>query len=101
MTPQGWIQMAKRILSSSKNHGPTPPVASNQPQSNWRTTYQQRSRIAPATMSSSRSEANLPSLRLPDGALHPSLDHFGGNNHLTMLKTKVWYHSQRNVQEAS
>ena len=69
-----------------------------------RTMYQSRttSRIAPAAsnMSSSRSEVNLP--RLPDGSNHPSLENFGGNQqHLTMLKTKVWYHSQRNVQEAS
>ena len=121
-----WIQMAKRILSSKnqggQHTGGQPPSAHQQqkqppnqpqsqqppqPQSNWRTMYQSRttSRIAPAaSMASSRSEVNLP--RLPDGTNHPSLDHFGGNNsnggnHLTMLKTKVWYHSQRNVQEAS
>ena len=66
-----------------------------------RTLYTNRSRIAP--MTSSRSEANLPaSLRMPDGGHHPSLDHFGGNgstHHLTMAKTKVWYHSQRDFQQ--
>merc|ERR1719323_30346 len=124
MTPQGWIQMARRILSSSRNQNsagnsstPGPQVAQHQPsppQSSWRSTIYPSSRIAPAaaSMTASRSEANLPvaasSLRLPDGGHHPSLDHYSGrqdstngNNHLTMLKTKVWYHSQRNVQEAS
>merc|ERR1719323_1794713 len=115
MTPQGWIQMARRILSS-RNHQNSagnsstqgPQVAQHQPQSSWRSTIYPSSRIAPASMTASRSEANLPvaasSLRLPDGGHHPSLDHYGGrqdstngNNHLTMLKTKVWYHSQRNV----
>ena len=53
---------------------------------------------------SSRSKIDL--LRLPDGTNHSYLKHFGGNNsnrgnHLTMLKAKVWYHSQRNVQESS
>jgi len=121
MTPQGWIQMARRILSS-RNHQNSagnssaqgPQVAQPSPQSSWRSTIYPSSRIAPASMTASRSEANLPvaasSLRLPDGGHHPSLDHYGGrqlqdstngNNHLTMLKTKVWYHSQRNVQEAS
>jgi len=128
MTPQGWIQMAKKILSSKNQHqGGHHQIQQKQPpnqqqiqpqshlqqsqqqsQSNWRTMYQSRSstsRIAPATvapsMSSSRSEVNLP--RLPDGSNHPQLDHFSGsgNQNLTMLKTKVWYHSQRNVQEAS
>ena len=119
-----WIQMARRILSSSSRNQnsagnsstPGPQVAQHQPsppQSSWRSTIYPSSRIAPAaSMTASRSEANLPvaasSLRLPDGGHHPSLDHYGGrqdstngNNHLTMLKTKVWYHSQRNVQEAS
>ena len=114
-----WIQMARRILSS-RNHQNSagnsstqgPQVAQPSPQSSWRSTIYPSSRIAPASMTASRSEANLPvaasSLRLPDGGHHPSLDHYGGrqdstngNNHLTMLKTKVWYHSQRNVQEAS
>ena len=111
--------MARRILSS-RNHQNSagnsstqgPQVAQPSPQSSWRSTIYPSSRIAPASMTASRSEANLPvaasSLRLPDGGHHPSLDHYGGrqdstngNNHLTMLKTKVWYHSQRNVQEAS
>ena len=119
--------MAKKILSSKNQHQgghhqihqKQPPnqqqiqpqshlqQSQQQSQSNWRTMYQSRSstsRIAPATvasMSSSRSEVNLP--RLPDGSNHPQLDHFSGsgNQNLTMLKTKVWYHSQRNVQEAS
>ena len=120
--------MAKRILSSKNQHQggqhqvqqqqlpnqqqvqpPNQPQSHlqqshQQPQSNWRTMYQSRSntsRIAPASMASSRSEVNLP--RLPDGSNHPQLDHFSGsgNQNLTMLKTKVWYHSQRNVQEAS
>ena len=111
--------MAKRILSS-KNHQSQPhssmtssqqhqsaTSSGSQPQSNWRTAmYQSRnnSRIAPI-MSSSRSEANLHSLRGPSNQQtnnNPSLEHYGENsNHLTVLKTKVWYHSQRNVQEAS
>ena len=96
--------MAKRILSS-KNQGASHHQQQGPQYSQWsKTTHRGMngtSRIAPAvpSMSSSRSEANLP--RLPDGNHHPSLDHFGGNgnHHLTMLKTKVWYHSQRNVQQ--
>ena len=92
--------MAKRILSP-KNVQPRT-EASQQSQSNWRTYQGRNGRIAPS-MSSSRSEANLPNLRLPDGGQHSTLEHFanGNSNQLNMLKTKVWYHSQRNVQEAS
>ena len=112
-----WIQMARRILSSSKasqsssQNQNSAGISGPGPQSSWRSTIYPSSRIAPAsaaqpqpqTMSASRSEANLPSLRLPDGGHHPSLDHYNGqsNGQMTMLKTKVWYHSQRNVQEAS
>ena len=84
-----WIQMARRILSS-RNHQNSagnsstqgPQVAQPSPQSSWRSTIYPSSRIAPASMTASRSEANLPvaasSLRLPDGGHHPSLDHYGG-----------------------
>ena len=101
--------MAKRILNSSKpqqhhhHHQPQQlqqqhqQQQQQQPQSGPRSLYN-RGRIAP--MASSRSEVNLQSLRMPDGGHHPSLDHFGGNgnHHLTMAKTKVWYHSQRDFQ---
>ena len=102
--------MAKRILNSSKpqpnhHHNHQKPQQQQQQhqqqqqqsQSGPRSLYN-RGRIAP--MASSRSEVNLQSLRMPDGGHHPSLEHFGGNgNHnLTMAKTKVWYHSQRDFQ---
>ena len=98
--------MAKRILNSSKpqpnhHHHQQPQQQQQhqqqQSQSGPRSLYN-RGRIAP--MASSRSEVNLQSLRMPDGGHHPSLEHFGGNgNHnLTMAKTKVWYHSQRDFQ---
>jgi hypothetical protein len=104
--------MAKKILSSKSQNlhqghqqpqqQPRPQHSSNQ--SGLRTIYG-HGRIAP--MASSRSEANLPTsvLRLPNGGHHPSLDHYGGAgitaNRVTMLKTKVMYHSQRDFQEAS
>ena len=101
--------MAKRILNSSKpqpnhHHNHQKPQQQQQQhqqqqqsQSGPRSLYN-RGRIAP--MASSRSEVNLQSLRMPDGGHHPSLEQFGGNgNHnLTMAKTKVWYHSQRDFQ---
>lgn len=98
--------MAKRILSSKQPHPQASVGGHAGPSSsaNWRPSSNHRgtSRIAP--LSSSRSEANLGDLRSAEavGHHHPSLEHFAnGSNHLTMLKTKVWYHSQRSVQEAS